>query len=127
MAVKKKYKKLTNAEKKLNKEVKERMIKEGRIPPRKKPLNRRKFAQEVSKQLRDNYIGCESLCIGIGCLRPSGDLNIKITDEQVGVLKAVKIAIEFEKYYKDIKNEDEKAVITNGMIYDNVIKPIIDL
>lgn len=127
MAAKKKYKKLTNAEKKFNKEIKDKMIKEGILPPRKKPLNRRKFAQEVSKQLKDNYIGYESLWIGIACLRPSGDLNIKITDEQVGVLKAVKIAIEFEKYYKGIKEKDEKALITNGMIYENVIKPVIDL
>ncbi|MEA4986996.1 MAG: addiction module toxin RelE [Anaerovorax sp.] len=125
MAAKKKYKKLTNAEKKINKDIKARLIEQGVLPPRKTPLNRRKFAQEIDKELQ----GCSiyELAYAISFMRPTGEHKIKITDEEVGVLKVCKMAIEYRKYADKRKKEDPDAKITVGDIYDNVIKPIRDL
>lgn len=50
IATKKKYKKLTNKEKQLNKEFREEMRERGILPPVKPKLNRRKFAQEVREE-----------------------------------------------------------------------------
>lgn len=125
MAATKKYKKLTNAEKKIRKEIKNDLIEKGFLPPRKTPLNRRKFAQEIDKELQ----GCSiyELAYAISFMRPTGESNFKITDEEVGVLKVCKIAIEYSKYIDKRKKEDPDAKITVGDVYDNVIKPIREL
>lgn len=127
MAVKKKYKKLTNAEKKFNKEIKAELIEQGILPPRKKPLNRRKFAQEINKELDHKDCSVYDLAYAIGFMIPTGEFKTKITDEQVGVLKVCKMAIEYRKYVDKRNEEDEAPQITVGEIYDNVIKPIRDL
>ena len=127
MAAKKKYKKLTNAEKKIRKEIKSDLIEKGILPPRKKPLNRRKFAQEIDKELNELNLSVYELAHVIDWIRPTGEHNTKITDEEMGVLKVFKMAIEHRKYVDKRKEEDPDAKITIGDIYENVIKPIRDL
>ncbi len=127
MAPKKKYKKLTNAEKKANKEIREYLRAEGILPPRKKPLNRHKFAQEIAKELAEYRPSTWDIAFVVGFMSPSGDTKLKITDEQLGVLKVNKMAIEYRKYVDRRIEENPDAKITIGEIYDNVIKPIIDL
>lgn len=127
MAAKKNYKKLTKAEKKFRKEIKDELIEKGLLPPRKKPLNRRKFAQEINKELSEMDISAYDLLYAISYMRPSGDLKMKITDEEIGVLKVCKIAIESKRYINKRKEEDSAAKVTLGDIYDNIIKPIKDL
>ena len=127
MAVKKKYKKLTNAEKKINKQIREELREKGILPPVKQRLNRKKFAQEVNKELQEDNMVYGDIWVGIGALRPSGKSSLKITEEEIGVLKAVKIALEYRKYVDKIKEENPSMDITFEMLYENVIKPILDL
>lgn len=127
MAAKKKYKKLTNAEIKIRKEIKKDLIEKGILPPRKKPLNRRKFAQEISKELAESPPSTWDIAFMIGFMSPSGETKLKITDEELGVLKVNKMAIEYRKYVDKRKKEDPEAKITIGDIYENIVKPIRDL
>lgn len=127
MAVKKKYKKLTNAEKKINKQIREELREKGILPPVKQRLNRKKFAQEVNKELQEDNMVYGDIWVGIDALRPSGKSSLKITEEEIGVLKAVKIALEYRKYVDKMKEENPSMDITFEMLYENVIKPILDL
>lgn len=133
MAVKKKYKKLTNKEKEFRKELREEMREQGIIPPVKPRLNRSKFAIEVVNEFRENFgaFGDDVyLFKAISWMTPDVDMNLKprpkITPEQVGVIKVMKLAMEIKKFEKDIiaKGETKYSV---GELYEKVIAPIVNL
>ncbi len=133
MAVKKKYKKLTNKEKQFRKELREEMREQGIIPPVKPRLNRSKFAIEVVNEFRENFgaFGDDVyLFKAISWMTPDVDMNLKprpkITPEQVGVIKVMKLAMEIKKFEKDIiaKGETKYSV---GELYEKVIAPIVNL
>lgn len=124
-AKKKKYKKLTNAEKKLNKEIREDMRERGILPPIKPKLNRKKFAQEVREEWeKDGDIFY--LLRALGCIIPSGKYETKITPEQIGALKVMKLAIDIKKFEEDLKANGETKY--NAMeFYEKVIAPVLNL
>ena len=126
MAVKKKkYKNMTAAEKKLNKEIRDELRKKGILPPIKSKLNRKKFAKEVREEWeKDGSI--YYLPRALGCMMPSGEYDSKITPEQVGALKVMKLAIEIKKFEDDLraKGQTEYNVVE---FYEKIIVPVLNL
>ena len=126
MLVKKKYKKLTNREKEFNRKLREQMRAEGILPPIKPKLNRKKFLEETKKEYAENIMtlcDIQKVIEAIEWLTPTSLL--KITSEDVGVIKIMKVAVEIKKFKEEKKNQ--------GELSDNVIelyeriKPIREL
>lgn len=124
MPVKKKmYKKLTNAEKKMNKEIRQKMIDSGYIKPKKR-LNRKTFCKEAKEQyieLMGTYVDFAYLIQAIGYMLPYefGETTL----EHVGVCKVLKIAVAIKQYQEELKAAGETKYNELKM-YEEVIKPI---
>ena len=50
----------------------------------------------------------------------------EVTPEQVGVLKAVKLAVEMKKFEERLKEEGREKY-TIGEIYEAAVKPVLEL
>lgn len=124
MAAKKKYKKLTNKEKQINKEIRQEMREKGILPPVKPKLNRKKFAKEVREEWDKNG-DMIYLKGALGAMVPT-DHSSNISSEQIGVLKLMKIAMEYKKFEEEIKAKGE-TTYSIGELYKKVIAPILNL
>jgi hypothetical protein len=129
---KKKYKKLTNKEKQLRKEVREELREKGMLPPIKPRLNRNKFSKEVQEEFENSferYTDIYYLYRAIGIMLPvkaETDIKVKISSEQIGVLKVLKMAMEIKKFEKEIAEMGEKEYSLMDM-YEKVIAPVLNL
>lgn len=125
----KRRKRLSQREKDENARIKKELQEEGIIPPDKPRLNRRKFAKEVMKEWDDFMpmdLWVRGLCLdrAIACMI-SSEMK-KITPEQVGVLKLLKMAIEMKKFSDELKAEG-RMEYTIGEYMERVVLPVIKL
>ncbi|HWP96439.1 MAG TPA: addiction module toxin RelE [Syntrophomonadaceae bacterium] len=128
MAAKKKYKRLTNKEKQLNKEVREEMRAEGILPPVKARLNRSKFSKEVVEEFTGSfglYTDLEYLSKAISYMIPF-EKERHITSEQIGVVKLLKLAMEIKKYIEEKIAQGETKYSPLEM-YKEVVHPVLRL
>lgn len=118
-----KKKRLTKKEIALRAETKKRLQEEGILPPDKTRLNRKKFAREVMAEFRtmDVYAANFYLRKAIGCM-VSEDMP-RVSEEQVGVLKLLKIAVETQKFMKALEAEG-RTQYTIGEYVDKVVLPV---
>lgn len=129
-----KKKKLTIREKNSRRESKRELQESGIIPKDKPKLNRKKFAiqvvQDFDKEIslisiNDTFLLRQALEWMIG-VAGNEKTKTKISQEQVGVLKAMKIATDYKRF-----EENKRALGINswtlGELYNQVIKPVIDL
>lgn len=121
----KKYKRMSVREKKENAETRKRLRDEGILPPIKPKLNRRKFAEEVLSEWEDDGDPFY-LLRAVHIMTPPFEFKSRITPEQVGVLKAMKLAIEYKRYHEELKGKG-RSDYEIGELYERVIKPILDL
>lgn len=125
MAVKK-YKKLTRAQKKLNADVKKELIEQGILPPPKPKLNRKKFAKETKEEF-ENYIGAYTdisyIMEAISWMTAG---STKVTSEQVGALKILKLAVELKKF-KEAKRAQGEVSYKVMDLFKDVVDPILKL
>lgn len=123
----KKYKKLTNAEKKYRKELREELREQGLIPPVKPKLNRKKFLDETKEEFKSLNIfnDVQFLYEAISWMTPS-DQQRGITSEQIGVLKMMKMAVDIKNYMEDKKRSGETNYAPSEL-YETVISPILKL
>ena len=121
MATKKK--RLTQREKTENARIKKEMQKEGILPPDKARLNRKKFAREVMAEFGAMDVFAADLYLrrAIGCM-VSEDMT-RVYEEQVGVLKLLKIAVETQKFMRALEAEGRKQY-TIGEYVDKVVHPV---
>lgn len=123
-----KRKPMTQRERKARAAAKKELQEQGLLPPDKKRLNRKKFAQEVMEEWNEEMqifeIG-DAFCLSnaISCMVSSE--MMKVTEEEVGVLKLLKIAMEIKKFRKKLKDENRESY-TMGELYE-VIAPILKL
>lgn len=120
----KKKKKLTQREKALRAQVRKELRDEGRIPPVKARLNRKKFMEEVLEEWNgksDPLYGY--LIAAISWMLPA-DWE-KVTPEQVGVLKVLKLALEQNKYEKSLPEGTTQYNVRD--FYKEVVDPILNL
>ena len=124
MAAKKK--RLTQREKAERARIKKKFQEDGVLPPDKPRLNRKKFAREVLAEFgaMDAYSADLYLHQAIGCM-VSPDMN-RVTEEEVGVLKLLKIAVESERFSKALEAEG-RSQYTIGEYAEKVILPILKL
>ena len=96
------------------------------LPPDKPRLNRRKFAAEVVAEFRlmDVFVADYYLRQAIFYM-VSADMK-EVTAEQVGVLKALKLAIETKRFMERLEAEGRETY-TYGELIDEVILPITNL
>lgn len=115
-------KKMSAKEKRERREAREFLRSEGLMPPRKKPLNRAKFAEETQKEYEamEKPVSIVAMEIAQSSMMPPKGAK-KITSEEVGALKMLKIAMEIDRIRESEKN------ITYGEIFERVIKPIKEL
>lgn len=124
MAAKKK--RLTQREKGERARIKKKLQEDGVLPPDKPRLNRKKFAREVLAEFGAMYAYSADLYLrqAIGCM-VSPDMN-RVTEEEVGVLKLLKIAVESERFSKALEAEGRNQY-TIGEYAEKVILPILKL
>lgn len=121
-----KKKRLTKKEIALRAEAKKRLQEDGILPPDKPRLNRRRFAREVMEEFRAMDVFAADLYLrrAIGCM-VSEDMT-RVSEEQVGVLKLLKIAVETQKFMKALEAEGREQY-TIGEYVDKVVRPIRNL
>lgn len=127
MATKKK--RLTQREKAERAAAKKRLQARGVLPPDKPRLNRKKFAQETWAEwtalLAENRLrAAMALCRAVS-FTTAPEL-LEVTPEQVGILKAMKIAVEYEKFLQKLEAED-RSDYSIGELADEVILPVWNL
>ena len=124
MATKKK--RLTQRERAERAAAKKRLQARGVLPPDKPRLNRKKFAQETWAEwtalLAENRLqAAMALCRAVS-FTTAPEL-LEVTPEQVGILKAMKIAVEYEKFRQKLEAED-RSDYSIGELADEVILPV---
>lgn len=127
MATKKK--RLTQREKAERAAAKKRLQARGVLPPDKPRLNRKKFAQVswaewTALLAEDRLRAAMALCRAVS-FTTAPEL-LEVTPEQVGILKAIKIAVEYEKFLRKLEAEG-RSDYTVGELADEVILPVWNL
>ena len=121
MATKKK--RLTQRERAERAAAKKRLQARGVLPPDKPRLNRKKFAQETWAEwtalLAENRLGAACRAVSF----TTAPELLEVTPEQVGILKAMKIAVEYEKFLQKLEAED-RSDYSIGELADEVILPV---
>lgn len=124
-----KKKRLTQREKAERAALKKKLQADGLIPPDKPRLNRGKFAREAWAEFETFYttepIRAElSLIKAIGFM--VGPDMKKVTPEEVGVLKLLKLAVAYNAFIKKLEAEG-RTTYNYGELIDEVILPITNL
>lgn len=121
-----KKKRLTQREKAERAKMKKELQAEGVLPPDKPRLNRKKFARETWAEWEE-FLKRDPILAEVHLLRAvefmAGPEVPKITPEQIGVFKALKIAIELDKFFRRLEAEGRKQY-TIGEIADEVFLPV---
>lgn len=121
-----KTKRLTQREKAARAAAKKRLQAQGVLPPDKPRLNRKQFARETWAEwsalvAKDHLLAAMALCRAVGFT--TGPELLEVTPEQVGILKAVKIAVEYDKFLSKLDAEG-RSEYTMGELADEVILPV---
>lgn len=99
---------------------------EGVLPPDKPRLNRKKFARETWAEWKE-FFERDPILAEVRLLRAvefvAGPEVPKITPEQIGVFKTLKIAIELDKFLRRLEAEGRKQY-TIGELFDEVFFPV---
>lgn len=121
-----KKKRMTQREKAENVRIKKEMQQEGILPPDKPRLNRKKFAQETIAEFEQMDVLTADVYLRRAVYCMVSDEMTKVSAEQVGVLKLLKIAVESEKFMKALKEEGREKYSIKEYI-DTVVLPITKL
>lgn len=124
-----KRKRLTQREKNERAQIKKKLQRDGILPPDKPRLNRGKFAQETWAEFESFYttepIRAELSLIKVIGFMAGPDMK-KVTPEEVGVLKLLKLAVEYNAFLKKLEIEG-RTTYNYGELIDEVILPITNL
>lgn len=124
-----KRKRLTQREKAERAALKKELQKEGVLPPDKPRLNRGKFARETWAEFEALYTS-EPIRAELSLIKAIGfmvgpDMK-KVTPEEVGVFKLLKLAVEYNAFLKKLESEG-RTTYNYGELIDEVILPITNL
>jgi toxin-antitoxin system, toxin component, relE family len=121
-----KKKRLTQREKAERAAMKKRLQAEGVLPPDKPRLNRKKFARETWAEWEE-FLKSDPIRAEVSLLRAvefiAGPELPAVTPEQVGVYKALKLAVEYNKFRRKLEAEG-RSKYTIGELADEVVLPI---
>lgn len=124
-----KKKRLTQREKAERAVIRNKLREDGLLPPIKPRLNRKKFARETWAAF-DAFYKAEPIRAELSLLKAIGfmvgpDMK-EVTPEEVGVLKLLKLAVEYNAFLKKLEEEGREKY-TYGELIDEVILPITNL
>ena len=124
-----KKKRLTQREKAERAAIKKKFQAEGLIPPDKPRLNRKKFARETWAEFEAFYTS-EPIRAELSLIKAIGfmvgpDMK-EVSPEEVGVLKLLKLAVEYEAFLKKLEAEGRDKYKL-GELIDEVILPVTKL
>ena len=122
-------KRLTQREKAERAKAKKWAQENGFLPPDKPRLNRKKFAREAWEAF-DAFYKAEPIRAELSLLKAIGfmvgpDMK-EVSPEEVGVLKLLKLAVEYNAFLKKLE-EEGRTTYTYGELIDEVILPITNL
>lgn len=124
-----KRKRLTQREKAERAAAKKRLQEEGVLPPDKPRLNRKKFARETLAEWEKLYerdpVRAEWLIFRAVGIMTEAELP-RVTPEQVGVYKVLKLAVEYDKFLCGLE-AGERSKYTFRELSDKVILPVRSL
>lgn len=124
-----KKKRLTQREKAERAAIKKKLQAEGLIPADKPRLNRKKFARETWAEFwalrRAGPVHVDVLLTKAIGFMAGPDMK-EVSSEQVGVLKLLKLVVEYDAFLKKLETEGRETY-TYGELIDEVILPIINL
>lgn len=125
-----KSKRMTIREKKERAEIRAQLRDEGILPPVKKRLNRKKYAEQIKYRFYGEGAELGSLedilyiFKAYGYMEPF--ITNSVTPEQIGMFKLLHIAMEIKKYEKELSDQGQSTYDVMDL-YNDVVKPIIDL
>ena len=124
-----KKKRLTQREKAERAVIRNKLREDGLLPPIKPRLNRKKFARETWAAF-DAFYKAEPIRAELSLLKAIGfmvgpDMK-EVSPEEVGVLKLLKLAVEYDAFLKKLEEEGREKY-TYGELIDEVILPITNL
>ena len=121
-----KRKRLTQREKAERAATKKRLQEDGVLPPDKPRLNRKKFARETLEEWEELFerdpVRAEWLISRAVGLMTETELP-RVTPEQVGVYKVLKLAVEYDKFLRKLEAEG-RSKYTFGELADEVVLPV---
>lgn len=125
----KKQKRLTQRERAERAAIKKQLQADGILPPDKPRLNRGKFARETWEAFEAFYTS-EPIWAELSLIKAIGfmvgpDMK-KVTPEEVGVFKLLKLAVEYDAFLKKLETEG-RTTYNYGELIDKVILPITNL
>lgn len=124
-----KRKRLTQREKVERAAAKKWAQEKGLLPPDKPRLNRKRFARETWAEFEALYkaspIRAELALIKVIGFMVGPDMK-EVSSEEVGVLKLLKLAVEYEAFLKKLEQEGREKY-TYGELIDGVILPVTKL
>lgn len=122
-------KRLTQREKAERAAAKKWAKEKGFLPPDKPRLNRKKFARETWAEFEALYkaspIRAEPALIKAIGFMVGPDMK-EVSSEEVGVIKLLKLAVEYEAFLKRLE-EAGRDKYTYGELIDEVILPVTKL
>lgn len=124
-----KKKRLTQREKAERRAIKKKLQEDGLLPPDKPRLNRKKFARETWAEYEALYktdvIRAEVMLVKAIDYMVGPDMK-EVSSEEVGVLKLLKLAVEFDKFFKGLEAEGRSTYNLKELV-DEVVLPIYKL
>lgn len=124
-----KRKPMTKRERKTRAAVKKELQEEGILPPDKKRLNRKKFAREVTEAWQiemDLFDAADAYYMETAISFMVGRVMGRVTEEEVGALKLLKIAMEIKKFQEKRKEEGQGSY-TLAEFYEQAVEPTLKL
>ena len=122
-------KRLTQREKAERAAIKKQLQKEGFLPPDKPRLNRKKFARETWAEYEAFYtaspIRAELALIKAIGFMVGPDMK-EVSSEEVGILKLLKLAVEYEHFLEKLETEG-RTTYNLGELIDEVLLPVTKL
>ena len=122
----KKKKPMSQKERAMRAQVKKDLQAQGLIPPDKPRLNRKKFAKEVWEEFEalDMYTADCYLRRALGCM--VGPEMLEVTPEEVGVLKLMKLAVEWKKFSDRLRAEGREQY-TLVLFAEELVNHVLNL
>ena len=124
-----KKKRLTQREKAERAVIRNKLREDGLLPPIKPRLNRKKFARETWAAF-DAFYKAEPIRAELSLLKAIGFMvgpeMKEVSSEEVGVLKLLKLAVEYNAFLRKLESEG-RTKYTYGELIDEVILPITNL
>ena len=125
----KKQKRLTQREKAERAAIKKQLQADGVLPPNKPRLNRKKFAREAFEAFEAFYTS-EPIRAELSLIKAIGfmvgpDMK-EVSPEEVGVLKVLKMAVEYDAFLKRLEQEGRGTYSVKELV-EEALLPIYKL